>query len=327
MEILKKLLAYQRVCIQCHDNPDADTVAAAFGLWKYLRSHGRQACMIYGGAQKIQKPAMKLLISQCEIPITHVTSLPECDLLLLVDCQYGRGNVQQFAAPHVAVIDHHIPMLQQPGDICIYPEYQSCSTLVWTLLLEAGYPVAADSSLGIALLYGLYTDTSAFVNLFKPVDCAMRDALHQCQPLFERLTKSNLTVAELMIASDAMYHHWLDTKRQLAIVSALQCDQTILGVIGDFMIQVDAIRLSFCYTEHEHGYQISVRSCSGQIPANAVAEAVCRELGSGGGHGDKAGGVIIKEKLERIYPGQNIFDVLKQRLCCCLDGMDNCTVK
>lgn len=320
MEILKKLLRYDTVCIQCHDNPDADSVAAAFGLWSYLQANGKQAQIIYGGSQIIQKPAMKLLISQCEIPITHVKALPECDLLVMVDCQYGRGNVQQFAAPHLAVIDHHIPMLQQQGDTCICPEYQSCCTLVWTLLREAGYPVVAESSLGIALLYGLYTDTAAFVNLFKPADCAMRDALHRCQPLFERLTKSNLTVAELLIASDAMYNHWLDEKRHLAIVSALRCDQTILGVIGDFMIQVDAITLSFCYTEQEHGYQISVRSCSGQLPANEVAEFVCREIGHGGGHADKAGGMIIKEKLQKVYPGQAIFDVLKMRLCCCMDA-------
>lgn len=33
MSFLKQLLAYKRICIQCHNNPDADAVASAFGIY------------------------------------------------------------------------------------------------------------------------------------------------------------------------------------------------------------------------------------------------------------------------------------------------------
>lgn len=69
-----------------------------------------------------------------------------------------------------------------------------------------------------------------------------------------------MTVAELMIASDVMQEHYFDPQRRFAIVSAMRCDQAILGVIGDFMIQVDVISVSLCYTTVDNGYHISVRS-------------------------------------------------------------------
>ena len=36
MSFLKQLLAYKRICIQCHNNPDADAVASVFGVYRYL---------------------------------------------------------------------------------------------------------------------------------------------------------------------------------------------------------------------------------------------------------------------------------------------------
>ena len=45
-----------------------------------------------------------------------------------------------------------------------------------------------------------------------------------------------MTVAELLVASDAMYNHYFDVDRRFAIVGVLKCEQTVLGIIGDFMI-------------------------------------------------------------------------------------------
>lgn len=63
----------------------------------------------------------------------------------------------------------------------------------------------------------------------------MRRALVGEFPLFERLIKSNMTVAELMIASDVMQDHYSEPKKRYAIVSAIRCDQSVLGVIGYYI--------------------------------------------------------------------------------------------
>lgn len=315
MSFLRQLLSYKKICIQCHDNPDADAIASAFGVYRYLTAHGVEASIVYGGPGAIKKTNTKLLVKECAIPIEYVRAISGFDLLLLVDCQYGQGNVELFPAEEVAIIDHH-PRAVEPCDrYLIESEYQSCSTLVYELLLEEGYPVKEDQSLTVALLYGVYTDTSCFADLFHSADMAMRTALFAEQPLFERLTKANMSVSELLVASDAMYGHYFDFERRFAIVEALTCEQTVLGIIGDFMIQVDVVHLSFACTEAGAGYQISLRSCHERLPANKIAAYVCDGIGSGGGHEKKAGGRIVKEKMLEKYGEKSIFDVVELLLC------------
>ena len=87
MGFLEKLLNYNKVCIQCHNNPDSDTIASAFGVYRYLQTKGIEASIIYSGPQKIKKNAIITMIKECQIPISYVDTLPECEVLLLADCQ------------------------------------------------------------------------------------------------------------------------------------------------------------------------------------------------------------------------------------------------
>ncbi|MEG1558422.1 MAG: DHH family phosphoesterase, partial [Oscillospiraceae bacterium] len=198
MGFLQPLLSYKSICIQCHNNPDADTLASAFGLYCYFKEHGTAAEIIYSGAERIKKYNLRLLIEKCEIPIRHVDDLPQTELLLVADGQYGAGNVARFEAPAVAVVDHHIRSMEEHAHVLIKSDYQSCSTVVWELLEQEGYDVKDNEALRIALLYGLFTDTSSFYDLYQEKDMEMRTALSGELPLFEKLTKSNMTVAELM---------------------------------------------------------------------------------------------------------------------------------
>jgi len=250
------------------------------------------------------------MVRECEIPIQYVDSLPECDLLLLVDCQYGQGNTTVFPAENIMIIDHHIRVVEDKEQYLIKSDYQSCSTIIYELLLEEGYQVKEDDSLAVVLLYGLYIDTACFADLYKSADKEMQAALFNEQPLFERLMKSSMSVGEVMIASDAMLNHYFDVDYRFAIVEALKCEQSVLGIIGDFMIQVDIVFLSFTYTETGVGYQISLRSCHEKLPANEIAAYVCKDIGGGGGHKKKAGGQIQKEKMKNKYGDKCIFDVV-----------------
>jgi nanoRNase/pAp phosphatase (c-di-AMP/oligoRNAs hydrolase) len=319
MGFLQRYLKYSDICIQCHNNPDADAVASAFGVYRYLTAHGVEARIVYGGEQPIKKGNMKLLLRECGIPITHCHAPSDFDLLLLVDCQYGQSNVERVEAQKIAIIDHHIQVVEDKPDYLIKSRYQSCSTIVYELLLEEGYPVKDDPELTVAFLYGLYTDTASFSDLFCEPDIAMRTALFAQQPLFEQLIKSNMTVAELLVACDAMYNHYFDVDRRFAIVGALKCEQTVLGIIGDFIIQVDSVYLSFAYTEAGAGYQISIRSCHEKLYADKIAAYICNGIGGGGGHAKKAGGTIIRAKMQEKYGGKSVFEVVQMLLCRYID--------
>ena len=103
---LSELLAYDNIVIQCHDNPDADTIACGFGVYLYLKSKGKEPRLIYGGQNVIRKTNLVMLIRELKIPIEHVDYLHKPELLVMVDCQYHSGNSAVFEAEHIAGGDH-----------------------------------------------------------------------------------------------------------------------------------------------------------------------------------------------------------------------------
>lgn len=314
MGFLQQFLDKKKICIQCHNNPDSDTLASAYGLYCFFTDKGIETEIIYSGPKKIEKYNLCYMIKHCEIPVRYVNELPETELLLIVDGQYGQGNVEKFNAPQIAVIDHHIRVQEENEMTLIAPSYQSCSTIIWELLEDEGYSVKENEKLCVALLFGLFVDTASFYDLYREKDIKMRLALEDEYPLFDRLIKSCMTVAELMIVSDAMYNHYFEYSKKFAVVSAVKCDQSILGIIGDFLIQVDVILVSFAYTMINGGYQISIRSCDNKILANQLAAFLCEGIGSGGGHAQKAGGRISIEKYEDKYGKENFFEFAIRKL-------------
>ena len=142
---LCELEKYDTITIQAHDNPDADAIASGFALYTYFKKKGKNVFFIYSGRYQIQKTDLKMLIEKLQIPIEY-RSKDESrvdGILITVDCQYGAGNVQRFLADEIFVIDHHQQeiIFNELTGYKIASNLGSCSTLVWKMLLEAGYDV------------------------------------------------------------------------------------------------------------------------------------------------------------------------------------------
>lgn len=311
---LLKFLHYKKICIQCHDNPDADALASGFALYKFYESRGIDVMFIYSGHNKITKPNLLLMIKALEIPVHYVTDLPECDLLFLTDCQYGSGNVTYFEAPEVATIDHHQCGMMQNENYWIKSNLGSCATAVWVLMNNLGYPFNNDLDLSTALYYGLYMDTNHFEEIFHPYDKDMRDYLQTKEQLLFQLENTNLSMAELNIASKALNNKIYSEKYHFVLIPTDTCDPNILGIISDFVIQVEEVNSCIAFNPNSGGYKISVRSCDKEMKANEMAEYVCNGIGNGGGHLTKAGGFIALKPLQEIYAKKPIDEVLFERL-------------
>ncbi len=299
---LSELEQYNPITIQCHDNPDGDAIASGFGLYSYFRAKGKEVRLVYSGRNEIHKANLLLMVKALEIPITYIEKTEEaCEgLLITVDCQYGAGNVTKLPAEHVAIIDHHQIEIEDCPLSRIEPDYDSCSTLVWRMMSEEGYPVE-DRNLGTALYYGLYTDTNQLTELFNPNDMDMRDEIIHDGDLINRLKQTNLSLQELEIAGIALLRIVYNEDYHYAVVKTKPCDPNLLGLISDFMIQVAEINACVVYNEQEDGYKLSVRSCSKEVPANDLVAFLTEGIGSGGGHTDKAGGFVIR----RLYEAKN----------------------
>ena len=68
---LKDLLKpeYRDIVIQCHDNPDADAIASGYGIYLYLKDHGKDSRLIYSGSPAIRKSNLVKMVDVLEIPL------------------------------------------------------------------------------------------------------------------------------------------------------------------------------------------------------------------------------------------------------------------
>ena len=314
---LSQFQPFHHIAIQCHDNPDADALASGFALYSYLKEKGKQVRFFYSGRFRIQKSNLVMMKEELKIPIEYVESpegFPVPELLIMVDCQYGTGNVTKFPAKRIAVIDH--PQREMPavneakneiteeeaaaGETAIVEEhfidirssYGSCSTIVWQLLLEAGFHANERPLLATALYYGLYMDTGQLGDVYYPVDKDMRDDLIVDKGMMSRLKNSNISQEELKIAGEALIHNYYKAALKFSIVKVRPCDPNILGIISDFVLQTDVMDTCVIYSPLPDGYKLSFRSCDKEIKASDMAAFFTNGIGSGGGHAEKAGGFI-----------------------------------
>lgn len=302
---LADLEQYSSITIQCHDNPDADAIGAGFGLYCYFKSKHKKVRLVYSGQNRIKKKNLMLLKEKLNIPINYIHPKREeavSGLLITVDCQYGAGNVRKLPAEHVAIIDHHPQECADAEHVYIQPNLGSCATLVWSMLKEEGFPINDNVDLGTALYYGLFTDTNQFSELFNPLDMDMREEIAYNKRLLAQLRNSNISLKELEIAGIAMIRYNYNDDYRFAVIKAQPCDPNILGLISDFLLQVEEIDTCVVYNEINDGYKLSVRSCIKEVNANELAAFLTEGIGSGGGHEEKAGGFISMKLYEEKYP-------------------------
>ncbi|MGN0401858.1 MAG: bifunctional oligoribonuclease/PAP phosphatase NrnA [Acetatifactor sp.] len=317
--ILSDLCKYDKILIQCHDNPDADSLASGYGLYCYFQKKGKSVRLVYSGRRKINKSNLRLMIEELKLPVEYVTA-DSCDvtgadsLLITVDCQYGSGNVTGIKAENVAVIDHHQLEKKAHSMSIINPNLGSCSTLVWKLLKEEGFAIEEHEYLGTALYYGLYMDTAQFSELYNPLDMDMREDVTSDKSLITRFRNANLTLEELEIAGIALIRYSFNDDYRFAVIKAQPCDPNILGLISDFLLQVDVIDCCVVFNEVNDGYKFSVRSCVKEVNASELAGYLAEGIGSGGGHYEKAGGFVSMRLYEENYPTLHAEAYFNQRM-------------
>ena len=146
---LSDLEQFSRITIQCHDNPDADTLASGYGLYCFFQSRDKQVRLVYSGRNRIQKSNLKLMVEKLNLPVEYIpveqaASMAVEGLLITADCQYGAGNVTKLTAENVAIIDHHQAEVEAAEWTEIRPGLGSCATLVWKMLTEEGFEISYD---------------------------------------------------------------------------------------------------------------------------------------------------------------------------------------
>lgn len=315
---LSQLAGFDAVVLQCHDNPDADTVASAFALSSYFSERDVHVRMVYSGFHQMTKPNLLLMVQALQIPIEYIDKsnldmkhlLPDAKapLLITVDCQHGAGNVSRIAADRVIVIDHHIKERDEFEAAVIEPYLGSCSTVVWRLLKAEQYDFVAHRDVSTALYYGLYADTNSLSEIFHPIDRDMLESLQFDARLVKQLKGNNLTKDELLLAGKALNEAHYDDARRSVLFEAEHCDPNILGFISDLTVQVESVDTCVGFCRINGGVKLSLRSATYDVMANELAAYLTQGMGSGGGNKEKAGGFM------KLSPGASPREFLLDRI-------------
>lgn len=299
---LNELMSFDNIIIQCHNNPDADAIACGFAMHQFFSQAGKKVRFIFGGKMPLDKPSLCKMVSYLNIPIEHIpepgmisgADVPE--LLLLVDCQHGAGNVMPVQAEQVAVIDHHVPEGIQPELSTVRPDCGACAGLVRDLLLKAGY--MPSRMVSTALHYGLYMDTQCFAELRNALD---RDLLEEDdidEEFLDSLKKNNLKLRDLDTASEALRCLDYNSERNCVTMHSPPCDPNLLGFLADLLLQVEEVDVGLVWQVDNDFIRYSVRSSTREVKASDLAAW----LGSGGGHLRKAGGRLSMSALKKDHP-------------------------
>ncbi len=291
-ELLPLLRGEEPVYIQTHNFPDHDAVAAAFALQYLLAREQIETELIYEG--EIQRSSLAMMIEELGIDIRHSSFWPlvESDKIVVVDGCKGNKNVTDLIGDEVGVIDHH--QVIKPEDVPfadIRPDFGSCCTVVYTYFGELNFeipqPVATALMIGINMDTALLTrgvgttDIEAYADLYGRADMQLVNSILRNQVQTRDLAFFKVALERVRIHETLAFCYFPEG-----------CNQNLLGILGDFflsLVEVDFVAL--CARNGER-INFSLRSEVEGWNSAKIIQQVLAGIGFGGGHFDRAGGIV-----------------------------------
>lgn len=309
----------KKVLILCHNNPDPDTLAGAYGFSYLLhKKFSAKSVIGYGGA--LTRAENKAMVNRLRIP---AVSMDQSDLthyheIAMIDAQPLTGNnlVNSRSRRPLAVVDHH-PLRKASLKAEFYdirPDYGATSTIITEYLVAV--ELTPPRSIANALLYGVKTDTNSLVR-----NCCRAD--HHAFNFLSSI--SNPKVIGAIEKPPLPLNYFSDLQRGLAntiIFKDTACSfigkvktDSIIPELADILLRTEGIRWSLCLGEFDEMMMISLRSKSKTQRAGLILRKLVGKTGSAGGHREMAGGQIpmrsMEEQLKSALPSKLISRFLK----------------
>ncbi len=296
----------RRITILCHNNPDPDSIAGAYGLAFLLgKKFGIRSFLCYGGV--VTRAENKAMIHRLRIKMTRITKLNEAPTsdIALIDAQPGTGNslvLSKDVLPLI-VIDHHpLRKLSQKTPFHdVRPHYGSTSTIITEYLMAMG--LAPTRSVANALMYGLKADTGSLVRGACKADFS---AFSFLAPLTNPRVLGWIEKPPLAQSYFEDYYQGLSSTVLYRDVAISQLgpirSEAIVPELADLLLRTEHVSWSLCIGQMESVLIMSLRSSSRKQQAGGILRKLVGHSGSAGGHREMAGGIIP-------VPGMNTEEI------------------
>ncbi len=310
-KLLTLLKGKRKVLIITHENPDPDSIAAAFGLKHLFRKiAGISSVIAYSGIiGRAENRAMIKILGIDLVPLNTV-SPRNFSVIAVVDCQPHTGNLDlpKGVFPSI-IIDHH-PLRKtslKAEYLDIPKDVGSTSTIVTQYLRSSG--VEVDRKVATALYYGIKSDTRDLGR--QSTDADIRASIH----LFPHILQKKLSRIEHPDKPRQYFEELnsvLNSARIFgdAIISRLDVISwpEMIGEFADELIQLEGIRWCMCYGRHNGSVLFSIRAKRTNYMAGLLAHKIALGIGKGGGHETFAAGKIdVAQALKKVKDPEDIL--------------------
>ena len=276
-----------------HDNPDPDSLAAAFALACVLEKRARVHCDVaYGGIIGRAENAAVVKVLKLEVrPIAEVR-LEDYDLFAIVDTQESVHNHALPESIHAdIVIDHH--PVREEGRANAFSDFGGTYGATSTMLAEylRAARIEPTPELATALYYGIKADTRNLERQTRNADIASH------LWLFHRIDRELLKQIEhpaLPVRYFQLYHAAIEKARlyEGAVVTDLgnMYSPDMVAEVAERMSFIEEVKWSLAYGGYRHQLYLSLRCSDRRMNAGRLIREICADLGgSAGGHGSMAG--------------------------------------
>lgn len=309
--LLSLVKGKRKVLIVTHENPDPDSIAAAFGL-KYIfrKTMGVSSIIAYSGI--IGRAENQCMVKLLDIDMTPLSEVSprNYSVIAVVDCQPHTGNLilPRGIKPSI-VIDHH-PLRKSSSDaeyVDVRKGIGSTSTIITQYIRLLGLEM--DKRVATALFYGIKSDTRDLGR--QSTDADIRASVYlfpyTLQKKLARIEHPEMPKEYFIELCSVLNNAKMYGDVIVARVNMIGWPEMI-GEFADELIQIEGIRWCMCYGRHNGSLLFSIRTTRSSYMAGVLAHKICHGIGKGGGHETFAAGKIdLAQALKKVRDPEDIL--------------------
>ncbi|MGQ0506128.1 MAG: DHH family phosphoesterase [Myxococcaceae bacterium] len=291
--LLKSVRGRRHPVILTHDNPDPDSMAAAFALGYLLEKRaGMEVSIGYGGI--IGRAENMAFVKVLRLPIAPISQIvfDEHDLIGLVDTQPPVGNHSlppRYAAD--IVVDHHplrdeslsVPFADVGGD------FGATSTMLVEYLRAARLEPTPE--IATALFYGIKADTRDLGRETTQTDV---DSYLWLFPRIDKTALGRIEHPELPLKYFQLFHKAIERAKVYGDAIITDLDEVyspdMVAEVAERLLFTEDMKWSLACGSYRSQLYFSLRTKDRRMNAGRLIREICEDKGgSAGGHGSMAG--------------------------------------
>lgn len=282
--------------IVCHNNPDPDCLASAFALGRIAADAGiDEQYILYSGDISHQQNRAFVNLLDINLQTFESETVQNRDpdsLLALVDHSIpGKNNRVPTDTQVDIVIDHH-PAEDIDARFVDHREELGAAATILTEYVRT-LNIKLDADLATALLFAIRSDTLDFLRGATQEEYAAAGHLQEYadREMIQQLSAPSVTGGTLDAISAA-----IDNRRTYGAVLISHVGRTTerdaLPQAVDYLVRLEGVQTAIVIGVVNDAIHISARSPDTRVHIGNILNEAFKDVGSGGGHYDVAGGEI-----------------------------------